>query len=50
MAKFNWDDDWHDGYVPPRRFEWKQVVRDNPIDVGLGLLLAVALLVWWGIS
>lgn len=47
---FDWDKEWHEGYDPPKRFEWKGVVRQHPIEAGLSLLLVAALLVWWGIS
>jgi hypothetical protein len=47
---FKWDEDWHDGYEPPRKFEWKHVAEEYRIEIGLSLLLSVALLVWWGVA
>jgi hypothetical protein len=47
---FDFDRDWHEGFDPGRRFEWKRLVKDHPVEVGLIFLLAVELLVWWGVS
>jgi hypothetical protein len=48
---FKWDEAWYEGRGPVKaKGDWKDTLKRYPLETGSVFLLAVLLLVWWGVS
>lgn len=45
--KYDWDKEWYEGHLPADRRSWW---KKHPLEAGLTLLLAVAVMLLWGVS
>lgn len=47
---FDWDKEWHAGEAPHTERGWKQFTKDHPVETLLLFLIAIGLIVWWGLE